>query len=166
MKREEGDRLGPPDKTREFIAFPGVSSLRRGSLVVTRRRGEGQGWESQDGSHWTIGGLGLAPLLGISQSSGFGCTSLSVSVRRFASWTALTPPGMGIQCVWPRKPSTRASAFPWRLPTKDDQSWSTPPSVWCDLLGPSGKSNYLGNWLGKGGLVWAKRCGAGGNWEV
>lgn len=137
MKEEEEGKLGLPDRTREFIDFDGQSSLRRGSLIVTRRRGMARIGGPKTGSIGPFKRLGLAPLLCISQSPAFGCTSFSVSARRFVSWTALTPLRVGIECVWARALFlSKDSALPWRFFSQDRRPRSTQSPEWCDYLGP------------------------------
>lgn len=56
---------------------------------------DGKAWTE---SYWTPegeGAVGIAPFSCNFQSASFGRTSISVSARRFASWTALTPLPVG-----------------------------------------------------------------------
>lgn len=138
MRKEEEGEPGPPDQRREFIDFDGESSLRRGTLVTTRRRGGRariRAWVEAIGSEER---LKLAPLLCISQSAGFGCTYFSESARLFVSWTALTPlrvesnvsgPGRYSR---PRFPLSRGGIFPRIIAL----GLRIPPG-WCDpVFGP------------------------------
>lgn len=62
MDKEAGGEPGPPDKTREFIAIGGQSSIRRGPSWTKKAKVREQGWAGSGRSHWTIGALGLAAL--------------------------------------------------------------------------------------------------------
>jgi hypothetical protein len=54
MDKEEGGEQGPPDKTRDFIAIGGKSSIRRGPFETKKAKVREQGWAGSGRSHWAI----------------------------------------------------------------------------------------------------------------
>jgi hypothetical protein len=54
MDKEEEGEPGPQDKTRDFIAIGGKSSIRRGPFETKKAKVREQGWAGSGRSHWAI----------------------------------------------------------------------------------------------------------------
>lgn len=92
------------------------------------------------------GNIDSHPSLCDPQSLSSICKSVSVSARRFASWTALTPPRwekrLNVSGRGRQPSSTRVSAAPWRLGAKPVSIYAFPPGL--NFLGQSADWEYLG----------------------
>lgn len=95
------------------------------------------------GAHWS-------PSVRDLQSSSSACTSVSVSARRFASWTALTPLRVGkrlnLSGLARQPSSTRVSAVPWRLGPKLVSIYGSP--IMSNFLRPKRLLRVFRNWPG------------------
>jgi hypothetical protein len=108
MRKEEEEKLEAPGSETGFYSLPRRVFPPAGPPHPDRG-GEGDGkdvkaskerWD-HSGAHWSLSVRDL-------QSSSSACTSDSVSARRFASWTALTPLRVGkkTQSVWSNTPAS------------------------------------------------------------